>query len=324
MDSEKGARAVAAGGRDVPATPGRRRGEGAKMDANILKYQAFVETVRAGTITRAAQSLSYSQSGISRMIADLEQEWGITLLERGRKGVVLTSDGAAILPMAEAICEDYRRLLARVDEVAGVISGSIVIGTFSSVATHVLPPAIQRFQERHPNIGYELRMGDYSEIESWVADGRVDFGFLPYPPQVARPDLAREVILRDDLLAVMPEGHALARRKSVTLEDLCGEPFILLEHGRDNEISPLFERAGLEPHARFSTWDDYAIMSMVESGLGLAILPGLILTRCPYRIEKRPLRPAVTRELAAVYRPGLLSTAARAFLDCLTDVDLAG
>ena len=78
-----------------------------------------------------------------------------------------------------------------------------------------------------------------------------------------------------------------------------------------------FKRAGLSPQARFSTWDDYAIMSMVESGLGLSILPGLILTRCPYAIEKRPLEPAVHRELAAVYRPGLLSSAARAFLDCL-------
>lgn len=288
---------------------------GVKMDSNILKYQAFVEAVRTGTITRAARNLSYSQSGISRMIADLEQEWGITLLERGRKGVVLTSDGAAILPMAEAICEDYRRLLARVDEVAGVVSGSIVIGTFSSVATHILPPAIQRFQERHPNIGYELRMGDYSEIEAWVADGRVDFGFLPYPPQVARADLAREVVLQDELLAVVPQGHRLTAAKSITLAELCEEPFILLEHGNDNEVSPLFERAGLNPHARFSTWDDYAIMSMVESGLGLAILPELICRRRSYRVETRPLRPRVRRDIAAVYRPGLLSTAARAFLD---------
>ena len=288
---------------------------GVKMDSNILKYQAFVEAVRTGTITRAARNLSYSQSGISRMIADLEQEWGITLLERGRKGVVLTSDGAAILPMAEAICEDYRRLLARVDEVAGVVSGSIVIATFSSVATHILPPAIQRFQERHPNIGYELRMGDYSEIEAWVADGRVDFGFLPYPPQVARADLAREVVLQDELLAVVPQGHRLTAAKSITLAELCEEPFILLEHGNDNEVSPLFERAGLNPHARFSTWDDYAIMSMVESGLGLAILPELICRRCSYRVETRPLRPRVRRDIAAVYRPGLLSTAARAFLD---------
>ena len=118
-------------------------------------------------------------------------------------------------------------------------------------------------------------------------------------------------------MAVVPRGHRLAARGSIALADLCEEPFILLERGSDNEISPLFERAGLSPQARFSTWDDYAIMSMVESGLGLSILPGLILTRCPYAIEKRPLDPAVHRELAAVYRPGLLSSAARAFLDCL-------
>lgn len=145
----------------------------------------------------------------------------------------------------------------------------------------------------------------------------MDFGFLPYPPQEPREGLAREVVLEDELMAVVPRGHRLAARKSIALADLCEEPFILLERGRDNEISPLFERAGLSPQARFSTWDDYAIMSMVESGLGLSILPGLILTRCPYAIEKRPLEPAVHRELAAVYRPGLLSSAARAFLDCL-------
>ena len=58
-------------------------------------------------------------------------------------------------------------------------------------------------------------------------------------------------------------------------------------------------------------------MSMVENDLGVSILPNLILTRCPYRIERRPLDPPVTRDLAAVYRPGLLSTSARAFLDCL-------
>ena len=116
---------------------------------------------------------------------------------------------------------------------------------------------------------------------------------------------------------MVPEGHPLAKKARIAVAVLCDEPFILLERGCDNEVSPLFDRAGLRPHARLATWDDYAIMSMVENGLGLSILPGLILTRCPYAIEKRPLEPAVHRELAAVYRPGLLSSAARAFLDCL-------
>ena len=297
------------------------------METGIQKLRALVETVRCGSISGAARELDYSQSGVSRMIADLEREWGVTLLERGRRGVRLTADAKLIMPFVEALCEDERRLAERVREVVGMEAGSLVIGTFSSVATHVLPDAIGRFQARHPGIEYELRMGDYSEIESWVADGRVDLGVIPlrtfrtpgipYPPQEPREGLAREVVLEDELMAVVPRGHRLAARGSIALADLCEEPFILLERGSDNEISPLFERAGLSPQARFSTWDDYAIMSMVESGLGLSILPGLILTRCPYAIEKRPLEPAVHRELAAVYRPGLLSSAARAFLDCL-------
>ena len=287
------------------------------MDATIQKYQALVETVRAGSISAAARRLSYSQSGVSRMIADLERDWGICLLERGRKGVRLTADGQQVMPFVEAVCEDQRRLRERVAEVVGAQTGLIVIGTFSSVATHLIPPAIERFTREHPGIEYELRMGDYSEIESWVADGLVDFGFLPYPPQEPREDLAREVVATDELMAVVPQGHELAAREAISLDELAAEPFILLERGSDNEISPLFETAGLSLTVCLSTWDDYAIMSMVENGLGASILPNLILTRCPYRIEQRPLDPPVTRDLAAVYRPGLLSTSARAFLDCL-------
>ena len=287
------------------------------MDSAVQKYQALVETVRAGSISAAARKLDYSQSGVSRMIADLEREWGVRLLERGRRGVRLTPDGEQVLPFVEALCEDHRRLRERVAEVAGADAGSIVIGTFSSVATHLIPPVVERFQRSHPAVEYELRMGDYSEIEAWVADGLVDFGFLPYPPQEPRAGLAREVVLTDELMAVVPEGHALAAKESVTLAELAAEPFILLERGNDNEVTPLFEHAGLEPRSRLSTWDDYAIMSMVENGLGLSILPGLILTRCPYRVEARPLDPPVTRQIAAVFRPGLLSSAARAFLDCM-------
>ena len=287
------------------------------MDATIQKYQALAETVRAGSISAAARRLSYSQSGVSRMIADLERDWGICLLERGRKGVRLTADGQQVMPFVEAVCEDQRRLRERVAEVVGAQTGLIVIGTFSSVATHLIPPAIERFTREHPGIEYELRMGDYSEIESWVADGLVDFGFLPYPPQEPREDLAREVVATDELMAVVPQGHELAAREAISLAGLAAEPFILLERGSDNEISPLFETAGLSLTVCLSTWDDYAIMSMVENGLGVSILPNLILTRCPYRIERRPLDPPVTRDLAAIYRPGLLSTSARAFLDCL-------
>ena len=106
------------------------------MDTSIQKYLAFVKTVEYGSFTKAAEVLSYSQSGISRMIKDLETEWNIPLLERSRSGVRLTSDGLKLLPHAKRVCEEYQKLQMEVDDLHGVQSGIIRIGTFSSVATH--------------------------------------------------------------------------------------------------------------------------------------------------------------------------------------------
>lgn len=136
------------------------------METNILKYLAFIKTAEYGSFTRAAEELHYSQSGISRMIGDLEREWGLTLLQRSRAGVALTSEGARLLPYAKDLCREHQRLQGEVDDLHGLRSGLIRIGTFSSVATHWLPRIIQAFQRDYPGIDYELLLGDYTEIES--------------------------------------------------------------------------------------------------------------------------------------------------------------
>lgn len=117
------------------------------MEWNIIKYLAFVTTVEYGSFTKAGEILNYSQSAISRMINDLENEWNITLLERSKAGVKLTSDGLSILPYAKNLCEEYRKLQMQVDNLNGLQSGIIRIGTFSSVATHWLPNIIKEFQK---------------------------------------------------------------------------------------------------------------------------------------------------------------------------------
>lgn len=148
---------------------------------NIQKYFAFVKTVEYGSFTKAAEILNYSQSGISRMINDLETDWKVSLLERDRSGIRLTSDGVTLLPFVRKICDDYQALQSKIDELNGLESGLIRIGTFSSVATHWLPNIISRFQRDYPNIEYELLLGDYDEIEKWISEGRVDCGFLRIP-----------------------------------------------------------------------------------------------------------------------------------------------
>lgn len=269
------------------------------MDANLLKYMAFVKTVEYGSFTRAAEVLHYSQSGISRMIADLEKEWHVSLLERSRSGVRLTSDGMELLPVARNLCSEYQKLQMQVDKLNGLQSGLVRIGTFSSVAAHWLPKIIKEFQKSYPGIDYELLLGDYTEIEEWIAEGRVDCGFLRLP---TRPDFETVFLEQDRLLAILPENHPLAKQDKIPLSALCDEPFMLLEKGAKAEISELFERAGLTPHVRFTTWDDYAVMSMVENGLGVSILPQLILRRVPYHIAAKELDVPAFRNIGLALR----------------------
>lgn len=270
-----------------------------QVDLNIQKYRAFLKTVEYGSFTKAAEALSYSQSGISRMISDLEKEWKVPLLERSRAGVRLTSDGLMLLDQIRRVCAEYEKLQTQVDELNGLQSGLIRIGTFSSVATHWLPNIIKAFQKDYPNIDYELLLGDYTEIETWILEGRVDCGFLLLP---VRTELETIPLARDELLAVLPEGHPLADRPSFPVDALCSEPFMLLEKGGRTEISEIFARHGLTPDVRFTTLDDYAIMSMVESGLGISVLPQLILKRAPYRIVAKPLDTPAYRNIALALR----------------------
>ncbi len=285
------------------------------MDMNIQKYQAFIKTVEYGSFTKAAEALGCSQSGISRMIHDLETEWKVSLLERNRAGVRLTSEGLKLLPHAKRVCEEYRKLQMQVDELNGLETGLIRIGTFSSVATHWLPNIIKEFQMDYPNIDYELLLGDYTEIERWILEGRVDCGFLRLP---THPDLETIFLEQDHLRVILPENHRLADCERFPVQALCDDPFMLLEKGAKAEVSEIFERNHLAPKVHFTTWDDYAIMSMVESGLGISILPQLILQRVPYRIVVKELDVPAFRNIGIALRnTKTASLAVKRFLEYL-------
>ena len=285
------------------------------MDMNILKYMAFIKTVDCGSFTRAAEILNYSQSGISRMIGDLEKEWRVSLLERNRTGVKLTSDGMKLLPYARNVCEEYTKLQMQVDDLNGLQSGLIRIGTISSIATHWLPNIIAEFQKKYPNIDYELLLGHYADIEGWVNEGRVDIGFTRVP---SHSDLETKFLEQDKLLVVLPENHPMTSLDKFPVSALGEYPFMLLEKGEKAEISEIFDRCGISPNIHFTTVDDYAVMSMVEKGLGISILPELILKRTPYRIITKELDIPAFRKLGIAMRDiKSASLAVKRFLEYL-------
>lgn len=290
------------------------------MDMNIAKYFAFVKTVEYGSFTKAANILNYSQSGISRMINDLEKDWKVILLERGKTGVKLTSDGTRVLPYVKNVCEGYEKLQMQINDLNGIQSGFIRIGTFSSVAAHWLPNIIKQFQADYPNIEYELLLGDYSEIETWIAEGRVDCGFIRLTAETPFETIK---LKRDALLAVIPPEHPLADKERFPLEAFEGQPFMMLEKGGNYEITELLEKYSVTPDIRFITWDDYAVMSMVEKGLGITILPELILKRIPYNILTKPIDVPAYRDIGLAYKDKrLLSLAAERFISFCKTVEL--
>ena len=285
------------------------------MDMNLQKYMAFVKTVEYGSFTKAAEILNYSQSGISRMIQDLEKEWHVIVLERGKGGVRLTGDGLKLLPHAKELCSTYEKLQTEVDALNGLQSGLIRIGTFSSVAAHWLPNIIREFQKDYPNIDYELLLGDYSEIEAWLTEGRVDCGFLRLP---TRPEFETIFLEQDRLMVILPENHRLAGCEKFPVAALREDPFMLLEKGANTEISEILAHLDLSPNIRFTTWDDYAILSMVECGLGISILPELMLKRTPYRFAARELEVPAYRKIGLALRDRKSAPlAVKRFLDYL-------
>jgi len=284
------------------------------MDMNIQKFRALLTVVKCGSFTRAAELLHYSQSAISRMINDLEKDWDITLLERSRTGVKLTSEGMKLLPFANNVCEQHRLLQEEINALNGLQTGLIRIGTFSSVATHWLPNIITAFQKDYPNIHFEFLLGDYREIDNWIAAGRVDCGFTRLP---VGSEFATQFMQQDEYLAVLPEGHDLATYATIPMQALCTYPFILLEKDSNNEISQIFQQHKLAPQVKFTLWDDYAIMAMVEKNLGISVLPGLILKQKPDRIITRPIVSSPGRNIGFAWRENNCSRAVSCFMQYL-------
>ena len=285
------------------------------MDNPLMKYLAFVTTVEKGSFTRAAQELDYAQSSISKMVADLEREWDVMLLERSKSGICLTSAGKQIMPFLRKVLNDYRELEGQISRMNGIESGVVRIGTFSSVAINWLPNILARLQQDYPGIEYEMLLGDYEEVEQWIEEGRVDCGFLRLP---TRPQFDTILLKQDEYKVVLPTEHPLAQKETIAIEDLNHLPFLLLERGGKTEVSELLDRYRVQPNIRFTTWEDFAILAMVEKNMGVSILPDMILQHISYKIKIRSLRQPYYRPIGlAMKNEKHLTPAVRKFIEYL-------
>ena len=160
------------------------------------------------------------------------------------------------------------------------------IGAFTSVAVHWLPGVLKEFQADYPNVEFRLFNGDYHDVEQWLSDGSIDIGFVNVP------------------CAILPPGSRFASYPKFPLIECEKEPFISLLESSDHDARRALEAAGVKPNVRFYTKDDYAIIAMVEQGLGMSIMPELLLKGRSDRLLILPLVPEATRVIGIAIAAG--------------------
>lgn len=283
----------------------------------MQRYLALQKIIETGSFSRAAELLGYTQSGISQMIASLEKELSMKLLNRSRGKVSLTYEGKELYPYIEKTIYQYFAMQEKVKDIKGLETGIIRMGAFSSITAHWMPSLINDFHKKYPKVEFVINQGDYNLIQQWIKTGAIDFGFIS-PNAVTGLEITAEK--QGNLLAVLPKNHPLTKYDVVPLKALAQEPYILVEEGHYHESLEAFKAIGIMPDVKYTVHDDYSIMAMVEAGLGVSILAELILQRVNYDIELRPLDPPLTRTLAIAYKDkNILPIASRRFINFIKD-----
>ncbi|MBT2762078.1 LysR family transcriptional regulator [Paenibacillus sp. ISL-20] len=280
---------------------------------SINKFKVLLKVVELGSLTKAAEVMGFTQSGVSHMINSLEDEFGFSLLIRNRSGAKLTTNGEEILKTIREILKWNEHLEQQVASIHGIELGTIHIGTFTSVGVHWLPGIIQDFQRDYPHIEIRLVEGDYREIEDWIAEGKIDCGFLSLPTL----DIFDAIPLHQDpMLVLLPMEHPLSAEDSITLSQIENEPFVMPSKGSDYDVNRMLEKARIKPDIKYTLSDDYAIMAMVEKGLGISILPELVLRGQQRNIRLIELKEKSFRSLGiAVNSMREISPATKRFLN---------
>ncbi len=281
---------------------------------SVTKYQVFLTVAACGGFTRAAEELHFTQSGVSHTVAALESELGVPLFVRNRGGVTLTADGRTLLPYIQALWDDANRLEQKAADLQGLETGLVRVATFNSVSVQWLPYMLKSFREKYPHIDFELLpCVENNQLETAVLTGQADCCFLSLPS--ASP-LDSWLLHRDQWKVIVPYGHPMAGRDPFPAENLATEPFILLQEKSDHEVAAVFDRLGIRPNIQYILRDDLSILAMVSNGLGISIMPELMLEHCPYPLVACSLPEPFYRNIGlAVKDKNTLSLSTRRFME---------
>jgi DNA-binding transcriptional LysR family regulator len=294
---------------------------------DVRRMKVLREVAARGSFSAAAEALAYTQSAISQQIAALEREAGTTLVERNTRGVRLTDAGRALVAHADVILARLADAEAELEAIAGLRGGRVRITSFPSAGATLMPIAISRFRERHPDVAVSMQLAEPPEGIAQLRAGDCDVALIIQADHDTTCDdgIDRLQLLDDPMYVALPAAHPLAHERSLRLDALAGEAWMLGSSSTCPDAS-IFLRscqlAGFEPTVAFHTDDYFAIQGFVAAGMGVSFIPDLALVSVRDDIVIRSLGPRapVRRILAATLAESFCSPARQAMLEILAEV----
>lgn len=261
----------------------------------LTQLEIFSRVAELAGFTSAATRLGISQSAVSHAIKSLEQELGVELFRRHQAQVELTDIGRQLLLRARAMLGLAATLEQEAADARGMKRGTLRIGSFGPTSsTRLLPQILGEYRKAYPGIEVHIDEGPDRQVLQWLEERRIDLGFVVLPEE--RFDTFP--LLEDQLVALIPAAHALARERQVRLDQLCHDPFVLTEAGSAELVSRLFVGAGLRPNIRYRSSQLLSTLETVARGEAVSILAELSLPAViDARYVSRALAPAVRRQV---------------------------
>ncbi|MGV8888073.1 MAG: LysR family transcriptional regulator [Pseudomonas sp.] len=279
----------------------------------LTQLEIFSLVAELSGFTAAANRLGISQSAVSHALKSLEQELGVELLRRHQSQVELSDIGQQLLPRARAMLGLANTLRQEAADARGMKRGTLRIGSFGPTSSiKLLPLILQHYRAAHPGIEVHIDEGPDRQVIQWLEERRIDIGFVVLPED--RFDTF--TLIKDQMVALLPANHPLALRDSLSLSDLCNDPFVLTEAGSSELVSRLFSAARLTPNVRYRCSQLLSTLDTVGRGDALTIVAeGSLPDDLDSRYVKKPLSPPVARQVGlAVLDQRQSSPAALAFI----------
>lgn len=303
---------------------------------DLRRLRAFHAVAERRSFSRAALELGYAQSVVSHHVAALEQEYGLTLVDRGTRPIRLTDAGERLHAHAETVLGQVSAAEEELHAIAGLQSGRLRVGAFLTACMGFVPAALARFEAAHPDVAVELEQLEPDEVRPRLRAGELDVAVVwdPYLPNGAEPDaepgdgLERRILAHDPYRIVLPRGHRLARRAALELADLAGERFNGPAPERGGGYRAMLDRlcaeAGFTPNVAQVVRDVTVARAFVAAGLSVALMPELAVAEPRPDVVVRPVRGLdPVRTISATWRRGRRVPAIPAMVRALAEAAVA-